>query len=179
MYILRDLTSGCLIDNVDKAEIILNIKRKKIDNATIQVYEGNTIIRVKDDVPTKIDYTGQKKSRTSTKIIEHIVDDKDTTELFGMDAVNNVIKLSKGTPIQIKVGEYSDWKQALFMGIDKDSSLESSKLTFFDGCGISGIFQFSMKYIADNPNKVRFKLNDNNPVEVSKLLSSIKNSKKA
>lgn len=88
--------------------------------------------------------------------------------------INPIIKinaLKSGEPLRIKIGS-TEWKQCLFI---ETMEIQGNKVfRFFDNSGLTGMFDFSEKYIYNNTDIIKFEFNKNNPVEVAKLIKAIK-----
>lgn len=97
----------------------------------------------------------------------------------GENAIKELMMLAQGTPVKVRLSESLPWKQTIFMNIISSSTYPGgtannpgdSVITLFDGSGVTGAFQLSFKFIMNRG--IKFKFNDNNPEEVTKLLQML------
>lgn len=148
---------------MSKDEVIALINVKRIENATIQMWKGKPIIRIKDKAKKADDDRVIKRPNNKGHQNKNIFD------LKGNEAVQELKKCKQGFQLKIKIGS-GDWRQIIFLGENRENTF-----LFFDGQGIDGKFEFSFRYLINNPESVKFRFNDNNPSEVIKLIGMIKN----
>ena len=157
--------------NLSKSQLIKEIQAGRCENAKLQIYYGSYIIRVDKDIP-KSDVTNSQKGNLYSNYNKALQEQNRPSSItVGDEAVNKLIHMEIGTPLKVKTG-YSDFIQAIFMGIKDIQSCES--FVFFTDEGLTGAFGLSAKFIRNNTEQVQFKFNDNDPVEVARLLEIIK-----
>lgn len=159
-YMVKD--DNGKLHQMSKDALIGYIKSGVISNAKIQIYNGNTIIRVKpvDSSKTKSAYTD--------KIVESIKASHITT---GNNIIQKLDKLKVGTPLKIRTYSYDDFEQVIYLGKQEIQNRES--YTFFNGSGVTGYFGLTKQFILNN-KQVEFKFDDNDTSEVAFLLNYIK-----
>lgn len=185
-YVVSD---GRGITKVSKDKAVELIQLKMIDNATLQKWQGKYIIRIKDnDSKTKdtedrivsadrnITKVGNSLPYKGSSIADSIavtIKSNNKHELYCQDAINILNNTAEGVPLKVKMNDYLEWKQCIFIGSRYDNNRKDNIFRFFDGSGVTGTFDFSQKYISNN-DKIKFKFNDNDPTETAFLLNYIK-----
>lgn len=96
------------------------------------------------------------------------------TVVNGKEAVATLNSLDSGTPVQVKLNDTLDYKQALYMGKGEVQGREVHQ--FYDGSGVDGVFGLSDRYLSNGG--VNIKLDDNDPGQVAKLTQAIKTKEK-
>lgn len=82
--------------------------------------------------------------------------------------IDNLCRAKAGTPLRVKINENVDYKHCIYLGRDED------KFLFFDGSGVDGRFIISTNFIRNNFGKIQFDFDNNNPVDVTRLLKEVK-----
>ena len=91
--------------------------------------------------------------------------------LTGKNMIQTLDSLAVGTPLLIDVGT-GEYTQVIYQGVAEIQY--RTAYMFYDGSGIDGTFGETKRFILDNPGTVSMILDDNDPVEVSRLLKEIK-----
>ena len=156
------------IHECSKEQVANLIKQGKIDNATVQVYKGTTIIRLKDRDNKTI---ATKPIRVHTKLTKNT--------FSGTDAIDELSKLSIGVPLKVltlsRVQNKWTEETVIYIGKEKPGlSPRTGRFSFFNGEGINGYYQLSFGYIIDNKDRIQFKFNDNDAVETASLIRYLK-----
>lgn len=156
-----------------KDEVLNLIRAKQIDNASVQMWQGKPIIRVKDGADRFIETRGTSLPYHGMTIADSVVSSiKSNTsdELFGDELVKLLKNTANGIPLKLKLSDTLDWKQVIYMGEEFDSDRKQNTFRFFDGSGVSGIFTLSERFILNN-KAIKAKFNDNEPGETAFLIN--------
>lgn len=169
------------ISNVSKDDVVRLVQSKDITNAKTQMWNGNAIVRIKDNVKTiqvtNVQTTKNKPAPTvvhkeassvATDIASGILGNK---PIRGSKAVNWLKGTTKGTPLKIRVSDYKNFEQVIYMGLKEVQNREAH--VFFNGQGASGTFALSENYIIGKTD-IEIVVGDNDPCEVNFLLNYIK-----
>lgn len=157
-----------------KYTIIGQAKDKKNNIRYFRVVEINSGRQATMSEEQIIDFVrkGEFSNATVDKLNRIRVYNKDinvnTEENKQIDIIGQLNKLMIGTPLKIRLNSFI-WKQCILSG------KEGSVYYFFDGSGITGEFALSERFINDKSNNVQINLDDNNPIEVTKLLDIFNN----
>lgn len=180
-----NVTDGKTTKQLSKAKVVELVQNKQIENATLQLWQGNYIVRVKDNVTKSNNTTNadKNKSITGTSIpyngmtiadsIVSAIKANNSQELNCMDAINMLNNTDAGIPLKVKITDYNDWKQCIYMGSRYDDDRRDTIFRFFDGSAITGTFDFSKRFISNN-EKIKFKFNDNDATETAFLINYMK-----
>lgn len=176
------VTNGKTQKELNKEQVIELIKNKQITNATVQIWQGKPIVRVKEDktyiqankdasrVGNSLPYQGMSIADSIASSIKA----NNNIELAGEEAINMLKNTEPGIPLKVKIGIHGDWKQCIYIGNRYDDDRKDVLFSFFDGSSITGTFDFSQKFISNKDNGIKIKFNDNNPTETAFLLNYMK-----
>ena len=145
------------IVKMTKEQVINSIKCKAITNAKIQIYNGNTIVRVNKNVKTQL-----LNKNTNNKNIFN-----------GAEAIERLIRTESGTPLKITVKQGLRTEDVIFVGIRDIQSRES--FVFFNGEGLNGLFGLTSNAIREYNTKIEF--NNCDTVRITELLNLMKQAK--
>lgn len=174
--------TGYIIDNgknkkqESKEKVVELIKNKQIDNATVQMWQGKPIVRIKDNADKNVNNVGTSLPYQGMSIADSIagaIKANNSVELSGVELLNILKNTEVGVPLKLKLSETLDWKQVLFVGEEFDNQRKINTFNFFDGSGINGRFSLSDRFILNNHN-IKAKFNDNDATEVAFLINYLK-----
>ena len=149
------------VERRSKEDVIGLIKGKRISNASIQIYQGKEIIRVKHD-----------NKPLNQVPIKEVRDIKHISNVSGKNAINILNHLKVGSPLRVKVSKNYSFEQVIYLGISEVQN--TIAYNFFNGKGISGYFALSERFINNNLDNVELEFSNNDACEVNYLLKIIK-----
>lgn len=168
-----------------KDQLIKEIESGNCDNAKLQIYYGSKIVRISNKKNASVT-TANNSDRQIVNQITHNSNQQNyynynmslgsanrpKSLLVGKQANARLLQMEIGTPLKIKESIYSDFQQVIFMGIKNVQTREA--FVFFNNEGLTGSFALSSKFIENNTETVQFMFDNNDPVEVTKLINILK-----
>ena len=170
-----------------KEQLIAEIEAGRCDNAKLQVYDCSKIVRISKNSPASTKQVSGKSVKTQVsnqqqpqKKVQNYHNynasiaaaNRPKSVVVGKQANDILLHMETGTPLKVKASNYSGFQQVIFMGIKDLQSREA--FVFFNDEGFSGSFALSSKFIENNTETVQFIFDDNDPMEVGRLVGIIR-----
>lgn len=163
-----------------KEQLINEIQAGNCENATLQVYYGSKIVRISKKAPASVKKVNNVQNHKPQKNVQNYHNYKASIDaanrpksiVVGKKANDILLHMEIGIPLKVKASAYSDFQQVIFMGIKDVQSREA--FVFFNNEGLTGTFALSSRFIENNTEAVQFIFDDNDPMEVCRLINIIK-----
>lgn len=88
----------------------------------------------------------------------------------------NLWNISKGAPLRIRFNKSLDYKLVLYIGCYLDESKKCMIFKFFDGEGLTGVFNISSIFLNTKSSEISIDFDNIDPIRLSKLIKMIKSS---
>lgn len=88
-------------------------------------------------------------------------------EITGQEVIDILKNNRVGIPLKIKITQNGEYKQVLYNGNNNGT------FYFYDKEGVGEAFGFTERFIVNNPDRIKFKFNDNDSTKVAELIKSL------
>ena len=88
----------------------------------------------------------------------------------------NLWSIRKGTPLRIRFNKSLYYKLVLYIGCSLDEDKKCMVFRFFDGEGLTGVFNISSIFLDTKSNEISIDFDNIDPVMLNKLTKIIKSS---
>ena len=85
-------------------------------------------------------------------------------------------KVSKGTPVRVRMAASLDFNQTLYAGCSYNKQAGNIIYHFFDGSALGGIFGVSSQFAINHRDELKFDFDNNDPMRVAELVRKAKES---
>lgn len=123
--------------------------------------------QVVDAMNNKLKIENAKLQYYNDKPIIRVSYSENKEEIAGQEVIDILKDSRVGIPLKIKMTQNKEYKQVLYNGNNNGT------FYFYDGDGIGEVFGFTARFIVNNPDRIKFKFNDNDPAKVAELIKSL------